>query len=106
MYYSNSVVQNKNIQNNIDFFYQHYSNDSTTQKTIEKIQKYLFEKDAMFHYEFSLFNNFLPHFKSDFVILMIPITIKYLETINTKHEYFIENVQYYNNLSTYFYIKK
>lgn len=73
---------------------------------IEQIQKFLFEKDQMFHYEFSLFNNFLPYFNSDFIILMMPTTIKYLQTINTKYEYFIENVKYYNNLSTYFYMKR
>lgn len=49
----------------------------------------------MFHYEFSLFNNFLPHFNTDFIVLMMPTTIKYLQTINTKYEYFIENVKYY-----------
>ncbi|WP_301359553.1 Rgg family transcriptional regulator [Enterococcus spodopteracolus] len=89
-----------------DFFFEHYSmRDNPTQKDIMRIQKYLFEKEQFFHYEFTLFNNYLNFFNSDFVLILIPTIDKYLDSVNSLVEYQLERITLYINLGYYFFNK-
>ncbi|OQO70352.1 hypothetical protein BH747_06520 [Enterococcus villorum] len=79
--------------------------NTPTREDILKIQKYLFEKEQFFHYEFSLFNNFLNYFNPDFVLILIPTIDNYLDSVNDLVEYQLERITLYINLGYYFFYK-
>lgn len=89
-----------------DFFFEHYKiRNNPKQKDILKIRKYLFEKEQFFHYEFTLFNNFLTYFNCEFVLLILPTVNKYLDSVNDIVDYQLERIIFYINLGYYFFDK-
>ncbi|MGG5350984.1 hypothetical protein IGK06_003423 [Enterococcus sp. AZ142] len=59
----------------------------------------MFEKEEFFHYEFSLFNNFLTYFDDKFISLLLPTVECYLNTVSMISEYKIEKIIFYINLA-------
>lgn len=104
----NSDFANFSTLDDQDYFFSHYNYKlgvSQKKHKLEEIQKYLFDKENFFFYEFTLFNNFLHEFNPEYVNYLIPTVNKYIDLIKLIDDYQHEILTFYINIS-FFYLKK
>lgn len=86
-----------------DFFYSHYKSENKDDSLkLEIIKKYLFEKEEFFHYEFTLFNNYLRFFNVELVEKLSKTANKYILKLENIPEYRLERIKFLNNVSYYY----